>query len=95
MHTVLSFFVCFTPGEPYRAIYLESFTQQDLVSKICAKVNHVEPKQVGQVVRSLANRPIEVHVDDAFVSTDIPEEQPMHIRYRLQDDGNYKMILQY
>jgi hypothetical protein len=74
---------------------LEHFTQQDLVTKICAKVNHIEPKQVVQVVRSHVNRPIEIHVDDSFVSTDIPEEQPMHIKYRMRDDGNYKMILQY
>ncbi|KAM3588607.1 hypothetical protein VKS41_001048 [Umbelopsis sp. WA50703] len=92
---VLSFFVCFAPGEPYRAIYLEAFTQQDLVTKICAKVDYVEPKQVAVVVRCLISRPIEVQVDDAFVSSDIPEEQPMHVKYRLQDDGNYKMILHY
>ncbi|KAI8581008.1 hypothetical protein K450DRAFT_234180 [Umbelopsis ramanniana AG] len=92
---VLSFFVCFHPGDPYRAIYLESFTLQDLVTKICSKVNHIERKQVGQVVRSLINRPIEVHVDDAFVSTNIPEEQPMYIKFRLQDDSSYKMILHY
>jgi hypothetical protein len=92
---VLSFFVCFNPGDPYRAIYLESFTLQDLVTKICSKVNHVERKQIGQVVRSLINRPIEVHVDDAFVSTNIPEEQPMYIKFRLQEDSSYKMILHY
>ncbi|KAI8071200.1 CP2 transcription factor-domain-containing protein [Gongronella butleri] len=92
----LSLYIRFDDQGLYRAIYLEELTVAHLQDRILAKMQDMEDVEIKNMIRQVANKTeVYVTMDDDAIVQDIPEEQVMTVKTRLNDDGTTSILLVY
>lgn len=78
----------------YRAIYLERPTLNELLHKLCEKLE-IQASTVSAVFRKTTKKNLLVRADDAMVAQ-MPEELDMEVEYEFnQQDGSVNLTLKY
>jgi len=83
--SVLALYVQFMGESIYRAIYLERFTVEDLIQKICDKLE-IQPSSISSIVR-VTKKGLNVRVDDSMVSQ-MEDEQSLEVDYSFNNEAN-------
>ncbi|KAF8937470.1 grainyhead-like [Haplosporangium gracile] len=92
--TILCLYIKIGNETVYRAIYLERPTLNELLLKLCEKLE-IQASTVSAVFRKTTKKNLLVRADDTMV-TQMPEELDMEVEYEFnQQDGSVNLILKY
>ncbi|KAG0284356.1 grainyhead-like [Linnemannia gamsii] len=92
--TMLCLYIKIGSESVYRAIYLERPTLNELLHKLCEKLE-IQSSTVSAVFRKTTKKNLLVRADDAMVAQ-MPEEQDMEVEYEFnQQDGSVNLTLKY
>lgn len=92
--TMLCLYIKIGNEAVYRAIYLERPTLNELLHKLCEKLE-IQASTVSAVFRKTTKKNLLVRADDAMVAQ-MPEELDMEVEYEFnQQDGSVNLTLKY
>ncbi|KAF9150148.1 grainyhead-like [Linnemannia schmuckeri] len=92
--TMLCLYIKIGNEAVYRAIYLERPTLNELILKLCEKLE-IQASTVSAVFRKTTKKNLLVRADDAMVAQ-MPEELDMEVEYEFnQQDGSVNLTLKY